>query len=234
MNLSKYEAAASGTPPSAPASPSTGYPTDGNPATPVPATVPGEYWFYQQQAELNNVLTTAGLTPDHTNLTQLAAAIAVIAGNALAKVALVIDSKTAGSSGGTFTLGAWRQRDLNTIVFDPSSIVSVSSNQFTLGAGKYLVRVRAPAASVNGHMARLYNVTDSAVVNYGSSENTQDNVADVVTTWSTVIAYVNIAGSKTFRVEHFAEKTFSTSGFGQTASTGAAETYTQVEIVKLS
>lgn len=75
MDLSKFEAAAAASPPSAPVSPSTGYPTNGNPGGAVPATVPGDYWFYQQQKEFENLLTAAGITPDHTVLTQLAAAV---------------------------------------------------------------------------------------------------------------------------------------------------------------
>lgn len=76
MHLGKFQSGAAGSPPSAPVSPSAGYPTDGDPVAPVPATIPGEYWFYQLMTELNGVITGAGLTPDHTNLTQLAAAIA--------------------------------------------------------------------------------------------------------------------------------------------------------------
>jgi hypothetical protein len=75
MDLSKYLAGAAAVPPTAPTSPSTGYPTRGNPATGTPATTPGDYWHYQLQAELKAVLLAAGLTPDAADLTQLRAAI---------------------------------------------------------------------------------------------------------------------------------------------------------------
>ena len=42
--------------------------------------------------------------------------------------ALVIDQKSANTNAGTFTSGAHRTRDLNTEVFDPDNIVTVSSN----------------------------------------------------------------------------------------------------------
>lgn len=51
------------------------YPTQGNPATATPASVPGEWWFHQVTEELRAVITAAGLTPDHTNLGQLLAAL---------------------------------------------------------------------------------------------------------------------------------------------------------------
>lgn len=75
MDLKKFQAAAIATPPSAEASPSTGYPTDGDPSGGVPATVPGAAWFYQMLAEMHAILTAAGITPDHANLTQLLTAL---------------------------------------------------------------------------------------------------------------------------------------------------------------
>lgn len=68
------EAAYSASPPSAPAA-SPGYPTNGNPQTATPATEPGEWWFHMLTEEIRNVITGAGLTPDHTVLNQLTLAI---------------------------------------------------------------------------------------------------------------------------------------------------------------
>lgn len=70
-----FESGAVGSPPSAPASPSSGYTTAGNPATATPATKPGPYWFHQVTEELRAVIAAAGLAPDHTNLTQVRDAI---------------------------------------------------------------------------------------------------------------------------------------------------------------
>jgi hypothetical protein len=71
MDLSQYRSNAALVPPTAPASPSTGYPTPGDPATGTPATRPGAYWHYQLQAELAAVLADAGLSPSAATLTQL-------------------------------------------------------------------------------------------------------------------------------------------------------------------
>jgi hypothetical protein len=70
-----FESGASGTPPSEPASPSTGYPTAGNPSLAIPATKPGPWWYHMITEELRAVVSGAGLTPDHTDITQLLAAI---------------------------------------------------------------------------------------------------------------------------------------------------------------
>ncbi|MDP6587776.1 MAG: hypothetical protein QF535_24235, partial [Anaerolineales bacterium] len=77
--------------------------------------------------------------------------------------AIIADQKTQNTAGGTFTSGAWRTRDLNTEIADPDGIVSISSNQFTLGAGSYLIRWGCPSYAVQRQQSRLYNTTDSSV-----------------------------------------------------------------------
>lgn len=75
MDNRSFESGASATPPAAPASPSAGYPTNGNPTLAIPATLPGDYWFYQIGEEIRNVIVGAGLTPSAADLSQLTTAI---------------------------------------------------------------------------------------------------------------------------------------------------------------
>ena len=67
------------TPPSAPGSPSTGYPDGGTPGV-TPATNPGPYWFHQIGEELRAVLVAASITPNQGTLTQLRDAVLALAG----------------------------------------------------------------------------------------------------------------------------------------------------------
>lgn len=75
-----YESNAAASPPSPPGSPSSGYPAAGDPANGIPATRPGAYWYHQISEEIMNVIVAAGLTPDHTDLTQLREAVKVLVG----------------------------------------------------------------------------------------------------------------------------------------------------------
>jgi phage-related tail fiber protein len=78
-----FKSGASGTPPTAPVSPSVGYPTSGNPGTATPATKPGPWWYHMMTEEMRAVIVAAGITPDQTNTTQLRDAIlALIAAGA--------------------------------------------------------------------------------------------------------------------------------------------------------
>lgn len=72
-----FSSGASASAPTAPASPSIGYATAGNPGTGTPATKPGPYWYHMMTEEQRAVIVAAGLTPDQNNLTQLSDAIAV-------------------------------------------------------------------------------------------------------------------------------------------------------------
>jgi hypothetical protein len=152
------------------------------------------------------------------------------AGGLFSSYAIIEDQKAHDTHGGTFTQDAWRTRDLNTEVADPDSIVSISSNQFTLQAGTYLLRWSAPARDLTHHQTRMYNITDSAVVRHGSSEYT--NSMDVQNR-SVGSARVTIAGAKAFELQHYGHNTTSTTGFGCAAnSDGATEHYALVEIYK--
>jgi len=82
-------------------------------------------------------------------------------------VAVIADVKSVSTHGGTFTAGAWQTRDLNTEISDADNIVSISSNQFTLIPGTYLIQFGAPAYGVSYHRARLYDITNSAVIAQG-------------------------------------------------------------------
>ena len=70
-----FESGAAAAPPGQPASPSTGYPTAGNPQTAVPATKPGPWWYHMITEELRAVIAAAGITPSHTDVSQLSTAI---------------------------------------------------------------------------------------------------------------------------------------------------------------
>ena len=139
--------------------------------------------------------------------------------------AIIADQKAQSTEGGTFTSGAWRTRDLNTEIADGDGIVSIASNQFTLGAGSYLIRWACPSYGSGDTQARLYNITDASVggismCNYWPGEG-----------FSTGSTRVVISGSKTFEIQHRCQSTSSTNGYGAAATFGT-EQYTIVEIFK--
>ena len=144
--------------------------------------------------------------------------------------AIICDEKTNGTVGGTFTSGAWQTRDLNTEIADPDGIVAISSNQFTLGAGTYLIEAFAPAHDVSKHQARIYNATDSSVVEYGM--NGLVSSGDTTQAASLAVARVTITANTAFEIQHRCQSSKSSTGFGVATSFGGVEIYTLVRIYK--
>lgn len=148
------------------------------------------------------------------------------------KMIILEDQKTAGTNGGTFSAGAWRVRDLNTIVHDDIGI-TLASNEFTLPAGRYPISVNCPFYTVYQNRCRVYNVTDAAIELEG-----QNAYASITTVQGVahLAGVIDISSSKTFRIEHRCRSTRGTNGFGVEVNTYVPvpyEVYTQAIIQKI-
>ena len=140
----------------------------------------------------------------------------------------IVDQKAQNTNGGSFTSGAWRTRDLNTVRTNQIG-ASLAANQITLPAGKYVCRWFAPAysTSINDrNQTRLQNITDATTVLYGSiSRGASQQV-------SSGGGYFEIASSKVFQLQHQTSNTRNNDGFGL-AGNFAPEIYAQIEFLKV-
>ena len=149
----------------------------------------------------------------------------------LMSYAIICDQKSHTGDGGSFTSGAWRTRDLNTEIADPDGIVSIANNQFTLGAGDYLIEASAPAYSVNQHLIRLQNITGSTTVQYGEAAYADGSYA--VNNRTFLAARVSLTGNTTFEIQHRSSIDKTVNGLGtQTTFTGTVSIHTVVKIFK--
>jgi hypothetical protein len=146
-------------------------------------------------------------------------------------VAIIGDQKSAGVAGGSFPSGGWRTRDINTKFYDPQNIVTVSSNQFSLKAGKYLVLAFAQIFVTNRTQIRLQNITDGVTTIAGASSFAGGEEAPHL------IGGFSIADEKTFELQSICYGTSATYGFG--VPTGdivggiSSEVYCVIKIVKV-
>lgn len=143
----------------------------------------------------------------------------------------VVDQKAEAVQGGTFTSGAWRTRDLNTIQWDDDSLIaSLAANRITLVAGTYECRIHAPAYTVSGNRIRLQNITDATTVVTGASGQHTNNSNGTSDAW--IFNRFTIAASKALEVQHVCQVTSNTYGFGVAMggvfATGV-EVYTEAE-----
>ena len=139
--------------------------------------------------------------------------------------AIVLDKKNSGTTSGTFTRASWETRDLITKT-DIDNIISLSNNQFTLGAGTYLIKWSAPVYNVDGHQTRLRNMSDLTTDIVGSSES--DNSR------SFGAGVISILENKTFEIQHRSETTVIDNGFGFNLDFGEDNIFTMVEVYKES
>lgn len=172
----------------------------------------------------SNAVTTAKINADAVTAQKIASgAVSAI----YTSHAVICDEKLFNEDGGTFTNGEFRTRDLNTEIFDPDGIVSITSNTFTLSAGIYVINWKCPAFDVDRHVSRLFNETSSSTVALGSAGYTSASVQD----HSFGSARVTITGDTVFRIEHRGQTTKSTTGFGVAHDfTDISNRYTYVEI----
>ena len=144
--------------------------------------------------------------------------------------AILEHQESDGTAGGTLTQDAWRTRPLNTEVADPDGIVSISSNQFTLQAGTYLIEWRMPGYNCETWQSRLQNITDGSTVGQGESHYTRGLYHQ---DWGEGAARVTISGAKAFEIQQYAYSTQSTNGMGfATSNSTGTEVYGRVKIYK--
>lgn len=182
---------------------------------------------YTQGVNLNSVKGNGTKEESFVQLTNINAQFLAAIPKPL--TAILEDRNPSGTAGGTFTSGAWQTRNLNTVSGD-SSIVSLSSNQFTLQAGTYEIEATASAYSVDEHRIRLRNVTDSITEADGVNEYAR--LSSAVQNSANLKHKITIDSEKTFEIQHRCATTVITNGFGRAASFGVDEIYAQVKITK--
>ena len=148
-------------------------------------------------------------------------------------IAIIVDQKSNGENGGEFASGAWSTRDLNTEVSDPDGIVSISSNQFTLAAGTYLIEYSAPAFRVDSHQTSLYDITGSADLNFGTCEHSSSQSSSATATRSFGKFIHTITSANVYEIRHYGETTRASNGLGTATAPSNVEVFTMVTITKL-
>ena len=152
------------------------------------------------------------------------------AGGLWSSYAVIVDSKATATGGGGFTSGAWRTRDLNLEIADPDGIVSISSNEFTLAAGSYLINWSCPHHQVTNCETRLYDVTGTAHVQSGASGYSATGASTQGRDGGS--ARITPSGSNAYTIEHRCDVTNATNGFGVSIAYGETIIFTIVEIFK--
>jgi len=145
-------------------------------------------------------------------------------------VAIIADVKAQGVDGGTNLATTWSTRSLNTEIDDPQNIVSITSNQFTLQAGTYLIEWTCPAYKVNHNNSRLYNATTSTVAEMGTAAYAES--VEGVSNTTTGASIQTISSAAAFEIQHYFASARANNGLGVSSQSGNS-VYTLVKIHKI-
>jgi hypothetical protein len=145
-------------------------------------------------------------------------------------IAIIEDQKSQNTSPQTLASGTDNVRELNTLAFNRNSLVSLSSNRFTLPAGTWEIDWWAPAHFSNntgGHQTFLYNQTDAAEVARGTPmAYVNADGSDASSQISGGSAVVTITGSKAFEIRHRSSLSLA----GGVVGNFGTEVYTRVKV----
>lgn len=149
------------------------------------------------------------------------------------KIVVLADRKPKNTAGGSFTLGAWRQRALTIEMYDPGNLCILGApgaNAFRLDQGHYFVLARCPAYKVASHQARLFDITSGLTAIMGSTAVSA--AADAVQSDSVIMGVLDATTNTDYQIEHWSTATQTTNGFGLPGNIDL-EFYTMVWLLKL-
>lgn len=151
-------------------------------------------------------------------------------GTLLAPTLHVRDERPSGTDGGAQAESSWVTRVLNTVKLNSISGASLASNRVTLPAGTYEFEGSAPACTTATHQARLYNVTDLAMVDQG----TPIFSASQASTRSQLKGRFTINAPRVFEIQHFMVTAGGARSTGYPAATGLVEVYSEIIFKKVA
>jgi len=145
---------------------------------------------------------------------------------------LLTDEKAQSTNGGSSVSGT-QTRTLNTVRANTIAGASLASNQFTLPAGTYRIRARAPSEQTDNNRIYLTNVTDTTFPIMGSSEQ-GSTTGELIVTHATLVGRITITSPKVFEIRHYTGLAIANVGLGRMTGVAGVEVYTEVEIIKES
>jgi len=137
------------------------------------------------------------------------------------------NQQTSGTSGGTFTTGAWQTVPINTEVADTGGNGALAANIITLATGTYRFRSWITGYAVLGMQTRLYNVDTTSVITVGQCV-TGAAATSIV---SNMFGRFTLAVPTQVRLEAQCSNTEATDGFGKALSFGT-EVFSSIELYK--
>ena len=150
--------------------------------------------------------------------------------------AVIEDAKTHGTAPQATVQQTWTTKELTRIHINPQSFVTdLSSNQFTLAAGTYVIRWDCILHRCDTVTTRLYDVTNSTTKKVSMVDFSQDS-ANYSSAHSKGVCRLTIASSTVYKIEFFTQAAGNSNGLTSDTDTDNTEEeiYATVEIYRES
>jgi hypothetical protein len=148
------------------------------------------------------------------------------------------DQKPSGTNGGTFTQGAWRTRDINTVVKSTIAGSGLSANRFSMMPGTYDVDIQCVAYACSWSRIRLYNKTKNEVAALGLTQFSQATNSGGYAYGDAFPAALRhrltLSEETTFEVQHICQYTRVSDGFGVAVGQGVPEIYSDILVRRVA
>lgn len=140
-----------------------------------------------------------------------------------------------GVAGGTSTGSSWTAYPLNTTVYDPDNIASLSVTQIILAAGTYIISGAACLLVTNNTWQakiRLFNVTDTSDAVMGINNGGSDAGSDICN--AQMSGAFTITATKTMQMQYYVTIGQASTGLGSAINVGGSpEVYGFLQITKV-
>ena len=135
---------------------------------------------------------------------------------------------------GDATASTWHKRLINTAQYNSIGL-SVSNGNITLPAGVYHIRGSSPAYSVNYHVIRLADSTNTTIYVNTATNGWSSTTATIER--STIESVITFAATTTIALWHWTENAKQGNGLGfggRVGATGANYVYAQLTLTKFA
>ena len=139
---------------------------------------------------------------------------------------------TQGANGGDSVATTFTTLVLNTEVFDAGNFVTLSSNQFTLLAGTYLISAKQACYRTGAFTIRLYDITNTAYVGLAGTNAYNPTGTDNKQLYSTLNTKFTCADTTVYELRYYAGLARTGNGLG-TGHNQTLEVYGEVMIYKI-
>lgn len=134
------------------------------------------------------------------------------------------DQRSSGTAGGTPSAAAWNTRTINTEVYDPKGLCTLSSNKFTFTVDGWVDCAFIVYAS-NAAKLRVYNVTSGAMHVLG------DSMYNGVIGTTPICGCAFVTAGVEYRIDVYYQTATATNGLGYPASQGT-EIYGRIKFYR--